>query len=182
LINIVVLFPKLEEAKGIKSLLSRHGYTVVAACTTGAAAINALEELEDGIVVCGYKYPDMTYMQLREYMPQYFDMLLISSPAKISECMENDIVCLVMPLKVNDLINTIEMMEQTIYRRRKKLKSVPKTRNEEDKAVIEEAKKVLMEKNNMTEPEAHRYIQKTSMDTGNTMLGTAKMVLEIMLR
>jgi response regulator NasT len=29
----------------------------------------------------------------------------------------------------------------------------------------------------MTEPEAYRFIQKTSMDTGRTMLETAQMIL-----
>ena len=32
----------------------------------------------------------------------------------------------------------------------------------------------------MTEEEAHRYLQKCSMDSGNNMLETAQMVLTIM--
>ena len=37
-----------------------------------------------------------------------------------------------------------------------------------------------MERNNMTEEEAHRYLQKSSMDSGTNMLETAQMVLTIM--
>lgn len=48
------------------------------------------------------------------------------------------------------------------------------------KAIIEEAKKVLMMNRNMTEEEAHRYIQKNSMDSGTNMVETAQMVLQIM--
>ena len=41
------------------------------------------------------------------------------------------------------------------------------------------AKALLMERNNMTEPEAHRYIQKTAMDTGTSLVETAQMVLDL---
>ena len=37
-----------------------------------------------------------------------------------------------------------------------------------------------MDRNNMTEEEAHRYLQKSSMDSGTNMLETAQMVLTIM--
>ena len=38
---------------------------------------------------------------------------------------------------------------------------------------------VLMETKNMSEVEAHRYIQKCSMDNGSNMVETAQMVIEI---
>ncbi|MFR2620283.1 MAG: ANTAR domain-containing protein [Clostridia bacterium] len=37
-----------------------------------------------------------------------------------------------------------------------------------------------MARNNMTEEEAHRYLQKSSMDSGTNMVETAEMVLSIM--
>ena len=39
-----------------------------------------------------------------------------------------------------------------------------------------------MERNHMSESEAHRYIQKNSMDTGTNMVETARMILSIMTR
>ena len=64
-------------------------------------------------------------------------------------------------------------------RRRKKKRLVPKQRSEEEQAVIDEAKEMLMSRNNMSEMEAHRYIQKCSMDSGNSLVETAQMVLSI---
>ena len=43
--------------------------------------------------------------------------------------------------------------------------------------IIEKAKLVLMDRNGMTEPEAFRYIQKVSMDTGRKSVETAEMIL-----
>lgn len=37
-----------------------------------------------------------------------------------------------------------------------------------------------MARNNMTEEEAHRYMQKSSMDSGTCMAETAQMILSMM--
>ncbi len=47
---------------------------------------------------------------------------------------------------------------------------------------IQSAKKVLITQRNMTEPEAHRYLQKMSMDAGRSLAETARMVLLFAVR
>lgn len=37
-----------------------------------------------------------------------------------------------------------------------------------------------MERNNMSEDEAHRYLQKSSMESGTNLVETAEMVLSMM--
>ena len=73
------------------------------------------------------------------------------------------------------------MICESIERRRRKQKSLPKKRNEEEQKTIDTAKKILMEKNNLSEYEAHRYIQKTSMDSATNMVETAEMIIRIMM-
>ena len=46
--------------------------------------------------------------------------------------------------------------------------------------VIKNAKALLMERNHLTEEEAHRYIQKSSMDNGTNMVETAQMILTLL--
>lgn len=178
--SIIVTFPKAEDAKSIKNLLVRNGFPVAAVCTTGSQAISHAHNLGGGIVICGYKLPDMMYSQLHECLPAGFEMLLMASRHILAECMDNDIVCLAMPLKVHDMVNTVDMMVQAAERRRKRQREKPKVRNEAETALVEEAKHVLMERNNMTEEEAHRYLQKCSMDSGTNMVETAQMVLFMM--
>ena len=48
------------------------------------------------------------------------------------------------------------------------------------KPLLREAKVLLMNRNNMTEDEAHHYLQKCSMDSGTNMVETAQMVLSVM--
>ena len=178
--NIIVVLPKLDDAKNIKNVLVRNGIRVTGICCTGAQAVSQADGLHDGIVICSYKMPDMLYSELHEYLPPGFEMLLMASRNLINECYGNDIVCLTMPLKVNDLINTVGMMSEDIERRRRRNKLKPKVRSVEEEAAIREAKELLMGRNHMTEEEAHRYLQKCSMDSGTNIVETAHMVLSMM--
>ena len=166
--NVIVAFSKPEDAKNIKNILVRNGFQVNSACTSGAQALSLTEDLSSGIIVCGYRLTDMLFTELYEYMPKDFSMLMISSPSKWATSMPEDIVCLPM-----------EMMVQAQTRRRRKQRQQPKQRSGEEQRVIDQAKSLLMERNNMTEEEAHRYIQKCSMDSGTNLIETAQMVISL---
>ena len=178
--NIIVLFPRAEDAGNVRSLLVRHGFQVSAVCTTGAQALTQANDLGDGILVCGYKYPDMIYSELRTSLPSHFEMLLVASQRVFGECCDPSLMCVAMPIKVRDLLNTLDLMAEQIARRKKRLRQKPKVRSEEEKKVLWEAKHLLMERNHMNEEEAHRYIQKCSMDSGTNLVETAQMVLSLM--
>lgn len=178
--NIIVVLPKLEDAKGIKNILVRNGIQVTGVCTTGAQAISQADGLNDGIIVCSYKLADMVYSELQECLPIGFEMLLMASNRLLSECQGSGIVCLSMPLKVNDLVSTVDMMCEGIERRRRKAKLKPKVRSVEEEAAIRDAKELLMGRNHLTEAEAHKYLQKCSMDSGTNLVETAQMVLSMM--
>ena len=178
--NIIVAFGKIEDAKSINNVLVKNGFSVAAVCTSGAQALSYVDEFHDGIVICGYKLVDMICLELKENLPPGFEMVTMASQRVLSEVSATGIVGLAMPLKVHELINTIGMMSQNMVRRRKKLREKPKVRSEQDTITINAAKALLMERNHMTEEEAHRYLQKHSMDNGTSLVETAQMVLSIM--
>ncbi|MCC8139994.1 MAG: ANTAR domain-containing protein [Lachnospiraceae bacterium] len=175
--SIIVVFPKAEDGRSVRNLLTRHGYEVTAVCTMGSQVLNYADMMRDGIVVSGYKFRDMNYLDLKGSLPQDFDMLLLGSARVCEECVDPEIVCVTMPLRVQDLMSTLEMMCMNQMRRRRQRRAHPRQRTEEEKKVLREAKSVLMERNHMTEEEAHRYIQKCSMDSGTSLTETAQMVL-----
>lgn len=179
--GMIVALPQMDDARNIKNLLVRSGYPVTAICTSGAQVLAQTDNLNDGIVICGYKLTDMLYSQLYESLPPGFEMLLMASRRFLMECLDNDIVCLAMPFQLNDLINTVEMMSTSIVYKRKERRKKPKERKPEETALIGEAKLLLMNRNNMTEEEAHRYLQKTSMDNATGLVETAQMVLRLMM-
>ncbi|MCR5746678.1 MAG: ANTAR domain-containing protein [Lachnospiraceae bacterium] len=177
MIGIIVAFPKPENAQMIQGLLKRSGFSVVSVCNTGAQVLSAVDDLSEGVVVCGYKFPDLMYNELKADLPEEFDMMLVAGRANLQEAMGQNIVCVEMPLKAQDMIDTLSMMVDTCERKKRKRRQMPKFRSEADKAVITQAKKLLMERNNLTEEEAHRYLQKMSMDTGTGLVEAAQMVM-----
>lgn len=179
--GIIIVFPKPEDGTSIKSLLIRSGYDNVFSCTTGSKAIQLADTLGEGIIISGYRLPDMLYSNILENVEGRFEMLLVASRQRILED-ETGIAMLEMPLKVRDLLNSVEMMENNLYERTHKKKRKPGQRTEEEQTVINQAKEVLMEKNNMSENEAHRYVQKSAMDSGRTMVETAASILAIMYK
>ncbi len=74
--NVIVAFPKPEDAKSIRNILVKNGFPVVAVCTSGAQTLQYADDLHNGVVVCGYRLTDMIYSQLREDLSEQFDMLL----------------------------------------------------------------------------------------------------------
>ena len=71
-------------------------------------------------------------------------------------------------------------MEGEIRRRQKRMRQRPKLRSEEDQKVIQKAKELLMGRNGFSEEEAHRYIQKRSMDNGTELVEVSQMILSLM--
>ena len=51
--GVIVVLPKIDDARNIKNLLVRNGVAVSGICTTGAQAIALADNLDDGIVICG---------------------------------------------------------------------------------------------------------------------------------
>ena len=167
--SIVIVLPKIEDGKRIRDILAKRGYEIDAVCSTAAAALGEMNNLNGGIVICGYKLPDMFFTDLNECMPSGFQMLLIASSRALSAVEGTGIMAVTMPLSVYELVNTLEMMLQSAARRRKKERAKPKVR-----------KSLLIERNHMTESEAHRYMQKCSMDSGTNLVETAQMVLTLL--
>ena len=178
--NIVVAFRKPEDGQNIRKILVRNGIPVTVLCTCGAQVLSHAGDLGSGIVVCGFSFGDMDCRQLKRQLPAGFDLLTVASPGRWSGEEMGEIVCLPAPFKACDLVSTVRMVEAAQTARRKQARRQKPVRSEEEKKIIGEAKELLIRRNHMTEPEAHRYLQKISMDSGRNMAKTAEMLLSLM--
>lgn len=173
--GILIGLQKPEDAKKIDRILRGRGLAPSAACTTAAQILAQANRLESGILICGKGFPDMYYNQLAEYLPDYFQMVLLTASPESEEKASN-IVMLQMPFRAGELTGTVEMLLAQLHRRLKKQKADLR-RSQKGKKDIDAAKKLLMDRNHMTEQEAFRYIQKCSMDSGTNMAEVAQMIL-----
>lgn len=175
--SIIVAFHKMDDAQNIKNVLVRSGLNNVNVCTSGARVLVLADQYESGLVICGYRLPDMAYMQLKEDLPHGFEMLLIASPGVLQGTGRSEIACLETPFKVQELLCSIRWIEEEAARRRKRRREQPRQRSPQERELIQSAKQVLMKSNHLSEDEAHKYLLKTSMQSGRTLLETAQMIL-----
>lgn len=176
--NIIIAFPRIEDARNLKGILVRNGYHVVSTCQSGAYVMTMADRLESGIVICGYRLTDMLYSELRENLPRSFQIMLVTSPRNWSGESAEDIVFEPIPLNISSLTDTLQMMIE-IGTGRSRRRGRQKNRSQKEQEVIRKAKLLLMDKNSMTEDEAHRFIQRKSMESGNSLIETAEKVLLI---
>ena len=174
--SIIIAMPKIEDAKKISEILKSRGLYTADICTTGSGILSKVHQLDSGIVICSRCFKDMYCKEIAESLPDYFEMLLITSREGLSQCPPG-VMTITKPFRTIDLLSTVEMMLAQLERRIRKSKLKVKKRSLEEQELIDKAKKVLMERNNMTEPEAFRYIQKSSMDSCTNMVETAQMIL-----
>lgn len=174
---IIIAMPKTEDSNHISDMLIKHGLMHdIEICRTAAEVLRISNERDFGVVICTKKLPDMSCVELLEYLPRMYGMIVLTKDASL-DIDSGKAVKLLMPFKPRELLSTVEMMNSTFIKKIKKKGAVPIKRSNPEKQIVDEAKRLLMIRNAMTEPEAFRYIQKSSMDTGRSMVESAQMIL-----
>lgn len=171
---VVVAFENDNNRKRVSEMLEVSGVNVKVSCKSGSEAIRAIRKMGSGIVVCGYKLSEMTATDLAYDLSGIAMILAIAPPQQLELCQSDNIFKLPTPFTRGDLISSIRMLLQM---QEKHYKAAPPRRSEKDTADINRAKELLMSKNGMTEEEAHRFIQRRSMDTGAKAIDTARLII-----
>ena len=172
--GIIVAMPRTEDAERIASMLSQAGIEDnVFSVKTGARVLAALGDHDADLVICTSRLNDMSFEEIVEYMPSYANLILLTKDPSVYSTSSN-VMRLLMPFRTGDLINTISMLRGPVRIKKKKPVVV---RTEEEQEVIDRAKQILMTRNDMSEADAFRYIQKRRMDSGRTMVESAGMIL-----
>ncbi len=173
---ILVSMPKYEDSGRIADIIRKSGiWEDILVVETGSEVLRKIEDMDISLVVCTRRLRDMGYEELYNYLPSNISMLLLTRNME-NDLFSSNIIVLQIPFKSADLVNSIRMLIPTVYLRRKEK---PPARTGADKLLIDEAKRILMDRNNMSEPEAYRYLQKNSMDMGRTLTETAQMILTL---
>ncbi len=173
--KLIVAFEGEAGRARIKEMLEAGGLPVSTVCRSGGEVSRAVRKAGGGVVVCGYKLTDMTAEQLSENLLDIALVLLIATPPQMDLLSSNTLFKLSAPVTRGDLLASVRMLMQ-MEGRIARHPAVPK-RGKEEESLISQAKELLMKRNCMTEEEAHRLLQKKSMDTGTRMVETARMIL-----
>lgn len=170
MVNIIVAFPKADTTAQYAGILEEAGHPVFRLCTSGSEVKRALNQCYDGIVLCSSRLPDATADALAWDLGVRALMLVAGKPAQLALCEHPDIFRLELPCSKGELTSSVNILVQ-LYRMR-----LPR-RSEGEKQLIMQAKQVLMLEHDMTEMQAHRYLQKSAMDRGMKLTDYAALLL-----
>ncbi len=172
--RLIVAFDGQNTLSRMCEIVESGGYRIAAACMTCSEVLRRVSNQEDLIVFCGFKLRDGPCEELFSNLPEGIPMLMLAGAGDLNQVENEAIIKLRAPVKRSELLDSIGMLAAM---RRPHEPKQPRPRSEADRAIIEQAKALLMERHGMTEAQAHHMIQKRSMDTGIKMVETAKLVL-----
>ena len=173
--RIVVAFASEEAQRRILRLLASDGWEPAACCASGAEAIRTVRKLGSAIVICGSKSRDMTATDRAADLRGTAVLLVVSSAVNLAMCEGENLYKLATPPARSDFFATLDMLRRF---EEKNLHHPPPKRKEEEQKLIRTAKELLMDVNRMTEAEAHRFLQKRSMDSGMKLAEMAQYIID----
>lgn len=173
--KVIVAFESEKTAQHLREILESSATASVLLCHSGDEIRRAVQKQHIQTVVCGYKLGDESAETIFSDLPASCSMLLIATQGRLDFCANSDIFRLASPTSRSDLIASVRMLSQMNARLERFARP---QRSEEERRLISRAKEVLMIRHGMTEAQAHRLLQKESMDNGNKLTETARMILE----
>jgi hypothetical protein len=187
--NIILAFTDESVTQKLRTILASSGMTP----TNTASSISQILVISKtikgpGIVVCQAKLSDGSFKTLSDKISPDYQMVVLVHGRPEIPVGNNNITTLTLPLKKQDLIDTIKLfipreeksfiVTEPIVPKQKDKQPEKKKRTPEEIKLIEDAKALLMSRNNLTEEQAHRFLQKKSMDNGTKLTDTAMVILE----
>lgn len=172
--KVIVAFESDKTCMRIKEILEGSNTAYCIVCKSTDQIKRTVNKQNISTVICGYKFPDASAEMIFDDLPITCSMLIVANQGMLEMCENRDIFKLAAPISKNDLVSTVGMLLQMGHRLER---FVRPRRKSEDEPIIAEAKARLMSERSMTEEQAHRYLQKKSMDSGAKMVYTAQRVL-----
>ena len=168
----------------LKEMLQEEGYEVVGEAGDGETAVKLAEQLRPDLIILDVKMPGMDGITAAERIAAN----RIAPVVILTAFSQRDLVerardagamaYLVKPFQKRDLLPAIEMAVSR-HAEIVSLESEVSTLGErlEARKIVERAKGVLQSEHGLSEPEAFRWIQRTSMNRRSTMRSVAEAVI-----
>ena len=155
----------------LSRLLASSGFSVFRCCASGSELRRTMYDCEDGVVILLGSLPGCMPDELLWDYGDRVRILLIAKPAAIAACEAPEVFHLALPVSGQAVIGAVNMLSQLHQMRLPKRKGA-------DREIVERAKEILMKRRNLTEPEAHRTLQRYAMNHGVRMVDYAAQILK----
>lgn len=184
-IRIVVAEDETIIRLDIVETLTAQGYEVVGEAENGQRAIELVEELKPDVVLMDISMPVMDGLSATRHLAQQS----IAPVVILTAFSQRDLIdqatqagamsYIVKPFSETDLVPAIELAKarfEQLVTLESEISDL--TVRFETRKLVDQAKALLQQKLDISEPEAFRWIQKTSMDRRLTMKDVAQTVID----
>lgn len=168
----------------LREMLTNLGYLVVGDVGDGRSAVNLAKELRPDIVIMDIKMPDMDGIEAARILTEerIAPVLLLSAYSQqelVAKARDAGVAgYLVKPFRESDLTPAIEVALSRFTEFRTLEREVGDLRETlETRKIVERAKGILMDNQNLNEAEAFRRIQKMSMNNRKPMRAVAEAII-----
>lgn len=143
-------------------------------CSSGDQVRRLAAQQGVGCVVCGPHLSDGPVEWLIQDLPPSCSVLLIGQKHQLDLCSDPDLFKLTTPLRREETVITLRLLLQFTRKMERHSRS---SRTVAQQQLVDKAKRRMMERWGIDEEEAHRRIQKQSMDDGARLEQTARKIL-----
>ncbi len=171
--SIIVAYERQANCDRVRRILEDTGGFSCVVCRSGAQVRRMANRMRSGLVICGFKLLDESCESIYNDLPGGYVMLMTASPAQLELCEAKDIFKLPLPAHSLELITSVRLLSQLAAAR-----IPPAERGQEEQELVDRAKQLLMEHYGMNEEQAHRLLQRRSMDSGVRLADIARQVLK----
>jgi len=182
--SVIIAFSNPLLTNWVTAILHRGGYTIEYSCKTAGDVVRVADFCTSPVVLSGFQFTDMTAEDLMETLDGRLAMVTVVLPHQLDLVERQDMQIVPYPVSPMDLLSAIEQAARdaavaaTSERSGSAGKIRPTERPAEEKLLILKAKNILMEAHLITESQAHRFLQKSSMDRGLKLIDSARMVID----
>lgn len=173
--QVILAFEGEKNVRRIRDIIENAGLAECLVCHSAAEVKRLAGQQGINTVICGYKLPDETAQSLAADLPEYCSILVLAVQSMLELIDDEEIFKLSAPASKNDLLAMVRML---LLRGRRAERYIRSRRPAEEISLIEDAKRLLITERGMSEEEAHRFLQKKSMDAGMKLIQTAQMILD----
>ena len=170
--RIIIASAAHSNREQLSRLLASSGYAVFRLCASASELRRALNECEDAVVILAGAMPDLKPDELQWDWGGRVHILLIGKPELLEACESKEVFRLALPSTGQAVTGAVEMLTQLHQMR------LPK-RSADDKNVVEQAKRLMMEKQKLSEEEAHKLLQQYAMNHSMKMADYAAQILRV---
>tara|TARA_R110002110_G_scaffold205066_1_gene416756 strand:+ start:160638 stop:161207 length:570 start_codon:yes stop_codon:yes gene_type:complete len=182
--NILIADDEALIRTDLRELLTGLGYKVVAEASDGKEALELAERQRPDLMILDIRMPGMDGIEVARILAKNLPIIMLtahSSPDLIHAARDAGVMSyLTKPFREQDIGPAIELAV-THFMRESQLTEKVETLKEqlETRRLLDRAKALLTEKENLPESKAFRHIQKLSMDKNIPLRKVAELIIEV---